>query len=118
MSQASRNSPSPAQWQPHKGIWVAGGWWTTAGLLDKDCCSERAHRAKRESDGSWLEAALPTSSDQLLREWKGRVIKDFSSSYVPQVSSFQKPLESEVTQTVPLNNSNISPSGSIHKAGP
>lgn len=118
MRQASRSSPSPAHWQPHKGIWVVRGWWTTAGLLDKDCFSEGACRAERDREGSWLRAALPTSSDQLLREWKGRVIKDFSSAYVPQVSSFQKPLESEVTQTVPLNNSNLSRSYSIHKAGP
>lgn len=87
------------------------GCWTRTAFL-KELAEQR------EIEGSWLRAALPISSDQLLREWKGRVIKDFSSAYVPQVSSFQKPLESEVTQTVPLNNSNLSRSYSIHKAGP
>lgn len=121
MSQANGSSPSPAQWWWQRNIWVVRGVGPTAGPLDKDCFSGRVHRAKRNTEGSWLTAALPSvppSVTKLLGAGKRGVIQDLSPAHVLQVSIFQEPLQSEAIQTVPVNSSVVSPCCSIHKAGP
>lgn len=97
------------------------GVGSTAGPLGKDCFAERARTAPRNTEGTWLRAALPSVPPpvtRLLEEGKRGVIQDLSPACVLQVSSFQEPLQLEATQTVPRNCSILSLCCSIFKAGP